>query len=310
MILIQMLTGFCLIIHSFINWENRQKGLERMDRYDFGEPANCRKLSQWFESKIKRTVYAIKVLSYLHIAYNFLNNSYCTNTGLEGDPGYVCGIAMPLWFPFKANYFFVKLLLNFCLLMFAAKYVAPLNILGMTQVIESILMICRVQDFINIIKDAKKNHLFNRKYLRSYIVRHCEIMDCIDKLNDYNGYGLLPLYLFLPILLALYIYHIVINQEIMTILALIPWQITILTFCYLGERLNYEGNCLWEAVYDFPWYDLDPKFKKTFQIFLSRLQQPLNIILKRFTKLNLIYIIQVMQFSTQYSMNFQQLSLF
>ncbi|KAK9874564.1 hypothetical protein WA026_005398, partial [Henosepilachna vigintioctopunctata] len=238
--ILQMLTTFCIIVYSFINWESKKEALQRMGRYDFGEPANCRKLSQWFETKIMRTVYAIKAFCYLYIAYHFLNNSYCTNTGLAGDPGYVCGIVTPLWFPFKANYFFVKVLLNFCLLMFVLKYVPPLNVLVMTQVIESILMICRVQDFINIIKDAKKNHFINRKYLRSYIVRHCEIIDCIDKLNAYIGYGLFPLYLFLPLLLAIFMNNVVINEDILSLLSLIPWQITISGFYYLGERLNYE----------------------------------------------------------------------
>ncbi|KAK9876629.1 hypothetical protein WA026_014008 [Henosepilachna vigintioctopunctata] len=233
--------GFPMVLGNagFINWESKKEALQRMGRYDFEEPANCRKFSQWFESKIMRTYYVIKAFSYLYIAYHFLYNSFCTNTGLEGDPGYVCGILMPLWH-FKANYFFVKLLLNFCLLMFSAKYLPPLNILAMTQAIESILMICRVQDLINIINDAKKNHLINKKYLRSYIVRHSGIMDCIDKLNAYIGYELFPLYLLLPLLLAIFMNNVVINEDILSMLSLIPWQITISGFYYLRERLNYE----------------------------------------------------------------------
>ncbi|KAK9871803.1 hypothetical protein WA026_014258 [Henosepilachna vigintioctopunctata] len=291
-IIFQLLTSISVIVHSFINWENQQEALQRMDRYDFGEPANCRKLSQWFESKIMWTCFVIKAFSYLYVAYHFLDNSYCTNTGLEGDPGYVCGTPMPLWFPFKANYFLVKLLLIFCLLMISAKYVPTLIIIAMTKLIETILMIGRVQDFTNIIKDAGKNHLINRKYLLSYIVRHFEIMDCIQKSNACIGNGLFPMYLFVPFLVSLFIYQIVINEEVMTMMGTIPWQIIILGFYYLRERLNYEGNCLCEAVYDLPWYDLDPKLNKTFQIFLGRLQQPLKMIMKPFTELDLFSIMQ------------------
>ncbi|KAK9876628.1 hypothetical protein WA026_014007 [Henosepilachna vigintioctopunctata] len=155
--MVEMLSATSMVCLQFFHTKNALIGLKMMDKYEFGEPEECRKFCQWIEPIIVPLHHLIRIVCYLVTFYDFINNSYCTSTELEGDPGYICGITIPLWYPFKANYFFVRLLLNICLLLVLTKCMPVLNIIAVMTIVKSSLILYRTQALRHIIRTDKTN---------------------------------------------------------------------------------------------------------------------------------------------------------
>ncbi|XP_045472169.1 uncharacterized protein LOC123678936 [Harmonia axyridis] len=302
-ILIQMFTTLLILVIFISNSKNYLISINRLSIYSFGVPRQCRVVMRKTDLLCFIFYYFGKTLMAIQAIFFYWFGIFCHNPGFEEDDGFVCGSSSPLWFPFKVTHPLIELALRMSVLYISISYLPILLVLVVNPLITNYLTLIRIRKFRKVIRHLNKLSIedqLSRDQLVFMIKYHREITECIQVSNNSLSYDHLPLQIFLPIILAIYMYLFALTNDFFALGYIFLWFFPYFLLCLLGERLEYESSTIAEAVFWNRWYNIEDSTVKTiYKMFLFHLNRPVKLKLKPLAALNHLLIIKILK--TAYS---------
>ncbi|XP_044751597.1 odorant receptor 43a-like [Coccinella septempunctata] len=294
-----MLIMIMILLLWLNNWRNFLVHIDRMNTFAFGIPSQCIVLSKKLDYTIPRLFNGVRVLCLFYGFLRVFDNSFCTNTGLTDDDGYVCNLPFPLWYPIRMNTFGRVIFLWICFIAVALFYFPLLFVLTAIPVTSTHLSIYRIRELKRLLhrntKEGGCNETIKREELIFFIKYHAEISYCVEAMNNDLGYIHLPYRMLLPVLTALHLFKLINQKDPAALFALLPWFMSIIFLCSLGEHLEFERSSLYTEFNDIPWYYMDVKLRKTYHLFMGKLALPMRIKVKPSSEMSNILLSEILK---------------
>ncbi|KAK9871183.1 hypothetical protein WA026_011464 [Henosepilachna vigintioctopunctata] len=309
-ILSQFFLMYLIIIFTYLSAQKWKTLMVDLSEYKYGKPPYCDEMCKILDRCAIYSFYFLRIKSIFHLIYSYWTNSFCEGSTIRGDHRYICGSTIPIWFPFEIKSRIIRAMmiiggnsldfLHYCIFVLFALILFGSILLIVLRVKHLKTMLCRVKSHRN--EDKTEEELdFCIKY-------HSEIVGLVQKMNDAGRYPLIPNYVSIPILLAMFSYQSLKMNDMLALLKLILWIGGVSLLCLAGQQLEAESSSLTHIVSDLPYYKFNRKTKKNFLLFLARVGKPLNLEMKPFAKWNNDFLVTVIKGCYTYFMFLFQMS--
>ncbi|KAL3287661.1 hypothetical protein HHI36_002128 [Cryptolaemus montrouzieri] len=276
-----MLGATCFVIIAVFGFFKMTDVLhlgEKLNDQTYGVLQNFDRTCEQLNKFSTLVYYGMKCTLLMHILFCYFSHSYCMGRVIRGDRGYVCGAVVPLWYPIEINMEILRFIICSTLGYFLVHYVPlislfPVMIWGCVRI--TVLRIRHLRELLSEISDISRLGDTKQK-LNRCIKYHSATIQLVSDLNGCIGVICFPMYIIIPVLLALFGYQVIENRDLASCWNLLGWSSVLTACCMLGQILETESSLLAYTAYELRWYEMDPKLQKTFHIFLTRVQRPLQ----------------------------------
>ncbi|KAK9871187.1 hypothetical protein WA026_011468 [Henosepilachna vigintioctopunctata] len=291
-VIFQIVMQYLILYFIYLNGSRWIYFFQELSIYKYGKPLEADKLNEKFDRWASYIYYYTRLTTALQFIYSLITNSFCEGKNIRGDPRYICGSSMPLWYPMEIESKIIRAILVLAgnSIPFFHYPIFALNALIFFGCIN--FMVIRVQYLkvllSKVFEDENTNHIENKLLMKA--------------LNDALGYSLVPYYVCLPLMLAMYAYQSLHVNDISMPIILTFWLAIVSLLCLAGQRLETESSALTNSIYELPFYEMAPHLRKDYQIFLARVKKPLNIGIISIVELNNDFYVTVLKGCYSYIM--------
>ncbi|XP_044765683.1 uncharacterized protein LOC123321937 [Coccinella septempunctata] len=289
------------IIFFLIRGKNTLQFLANLGSAKYGKPKNFDyyiALTEQATAWLHNTIIVEEIL--IAITTN-LKSAFCDEKAILNDERIVCGLIVPLWFPFKIPY--AKLILSIYLAFFLPYLAAQTcgNIMYIGSIIPTLQKINQLKDFLRNIKfeDENSSHQ-SLKFCAKY---YAEINELVDQMNHTVGFIMSPAQNVLVIVMVGILEYQAVNEKnILAALQLVIWLMIQFLSCFAGQLLENASASITQTVYDIEWYEMHPSLRNTYKIFHAQCQGIMHCKIQPLITMNMEYFYKVMQSSYSFLM--------
>ncbi|XP_044760944.1 uncharacterized protein LOC123318398 [Coccinella septempunctata] len=208
---------------------------------------------------------------------HIMKGSSCSDKDLR----FVCGLYVPLWFPFETNYFPVREIVEIIEILFTYRLLMITVYQSIDSYILAELFEYKCRRLIKLMQKTSLSRVQNVKIVKQkfhYIVdNHQEIYQCFVLIRNILGGIIAPgVTIFIPVTANVSVafmrdFNIGHLEEFLV-------TITVSYFCMdSSQRIKDLGEIIQGTAYDMDWYEMDKEMNKEFIIFLMKLRRPFEM---------------------------------
>ncbi|XP_045481738.1 uncharacterized protein LOC123685916 isoform X2 [Harmonia axyridis] len=289
------------ILFFLTRGRNTLQFLMKLGEANYGKPKNFDLTINLAEKATTFLHNTIIIEEILVVITSHFKQAFCDEKDLLGDDRIVCGLMVPLWYPFKIPY--ANLILSIYLLFFLPYLAAQTcgNILYVGSVVPILPKIEHLKDFLKAIDfgDEQRSHETMKLCSRYY----SDILELVDQMNETVGFIMSPAQnVLVVVMVGLLEYQAVMDKNILAAFQLVIWLIIQFISCLSGQILENASLSITECVYDMKWYDMHPSLRNTFKILQGQAQQTMHFKIQPLITMNMEYFYKVMQSSYSFLM--------